>query len=218
MFRLTLITLICVAGLKGAVQVATIRNDADGNGATLSTLELLNQSRAAFESNDLFIAALKHYEAAIRFRYDTAVFAILNSDNDDILDIFQTLLLDSSQRVLPRLARHPELLTKLLIEVEKWTPGYSEEFSPGWRYAKKQIPENKSERIQSIKHTVLNPIEDLKTLISKPDYLQCLIIVQDTNGQTTNEAMLRERKAALVTMREIERAVGLNGVSSAFTE
>lgn len=178
-----------------------------------STLQLFELSRASLDAGDLPAAARAFYCGGLRFERDSTMFLMLQHEKAAFVAVYRSIEAQLRGAIVPAVARNPDVLAKVIRQLEDWKPETPFDFNPGWRYHRRVSGSGPAQVQDKARYRLLDALEALHRLVTVDEYRACLLIVQQAN-ESLQPRDPREVSGALQKMALIEERLGLRGVAA----
>jgi hypothetical protein len=199
---------------KGPGAISALGRVLDKSDAVSAAI-LYTASSVAFGENRLEDAGFLFYIARFRVRFDKAMFPPTGTGGNSPMLAFAALQQQLGSVLNPTLMAEPKVFARVLERVKPWTPKLTGLYKPGWDFAAKGNESSARAEFEDGKKEFLKGLGGICELLQDPAYFAAFRVVQDYSLKFDSSRPKKEScDAALETMGKIEKAKGIEGVSS----
>ncbi len=182
---------------------------------------LLMTSSLAISAERTVDAAFLYYISTIRSQVDFRIFP--PESGGGVGPAFRALHHQIGESIKSEIMKDAAKFSKVVSRIEKWTPYFSKEYSPGWKYLETGTVATYPKKILKTKDSLVSALQETETLFGNPEYFTAFRIVSeayfgnhDWKREPTEHKIRREE--AELTLKRIENKLKIQGPLSAYLE
>lgn len=180
-----------------------------------SALLLYTGAGVAFKEKKLEDAAFLFYAGQLRARFDQKCFPPQGTGGDNPFVLFAALSRTLGSSINPAVMAEPEIFSKALERIGKWSPKAPDGYSPGYKFKERLSEKDAHEAAGPNRIEFLARMGELSKLLSDAEYFAAYQVVRAHNLATgDNRPTAEEYENATAKMKRIETEKGLKGFFS----
>ncbi len=139
-----------------------------------NSLQLVELAARSFKINDKEGAASLLLMAQARKEIDREVYPPIGTGGDSPTLPVYALISMMSKPIMESVRNDPQVAKEVLEKLKGWSPKFSENYEPGWKYTRMVDRERLDEIVEKHKQAVLKPVLNQVKLFSDPRYEEAM--------------------------------------------
>lgn len=139
-----------------------------------NSLQLFHLATRSLRIEDKVGSASLLLMAAARKEIDREVYPPIGKGGDSPTLPVSVLISMISEPSLEGVRNDPQIAKEVLKKLEQWSPKFSEDYEPGWKYKEMAEQERRDEIVEKHKQAVIKSIHNQLKLFSDPRYKKAL--------------------------------------------